>query len=92
MLDRFQAGIGGSLRKAFAGTAGSGREAAWAFVGRVMRDHHFTPGAQQWPHQNVNLKVDDSTSTRGGGFGSPEPGKCTSSPRRMKPACTNWQH
>src|SRR5947208_1922080 len=46
-------------------------DAAWAFVERVMREHHFTPGAREWLRANVNLKVDDLSSTRGGGYWQP---------------------
>jgi hypothetical protein len=37
-----------------------------------MDNHHFTPEAQEWLHANVNLRVDDLASTRGGGYWRPE--------------------
>jgi hypothetical protein len=57
-----------------AGSAGTrpSSEAEWAFVERVMRERHFTPGAQRWLRDNVNLRVDDLTSTRGGGYWAPD--------------------
>jgi hypothetical protein len=36
-----------------------------------MRVYHFTEGAQKWIRENVNLRVDDLTSTRGGGYWVP---------------------
>jgi len=51
--------------------AGAGTEAEWAFAESVMRRHHFTPGAQEWLRANVNLRVDDMHSTRGGGYWMP---------------------
>ena len=70
MLNRLQ----NTLRKAFGGqTANPAQaEAMWAFVDRVMREHHFTPGARQWLRANVNLQVDDLTGTRGGGYWAPD--------------------
>src|SRR5689334_22210959 len=53
------------------GAGSVSREEAWTFVDRVMRTHHFTPGAQQWLRANVNLRVDDLSSTRGGGYWQP---------------------
>ncbi len=47
------------------------REAAWVFAGEVIRQHHFTPEAQEWLRANVNLRVDDYGSTRGGGYWAP---------------------
>src|SRR5215210_3611773 len=45
--------------------------AEWAFVEAVMAAHHFTDGSQSWLRSNVNLKVDDLTSTSGGGYWAP---------------------
>lgn len=69
--------VGTWLRSLFppAGPAGGGAagdDAAWAFASRVMRDHHFTQGAQQWLRANVKLRVDDFSSTRGGGYWQPQ--------------------
>ncbi len=50
---------------------GAGSDEAWAFVSRVMRQHHFTKLAQEWIRQNVNLRVDDLTTRRGGGYWIP---------------------
>lgn len=36
-----------------------------------MREHHFTVAAQDWLRANVNLRVDDLSSTRGGGYWQP---------------------
>lgn len=36
-----------------------------------MSRHHFTPVAQAWLRKNINLKVDDLGSTRGGGYWMP---------------------
>jgi hypothetical protein len=57
----------------FAGrdTPSRGSDDAWAFIDRVMHHHHFTRGAQEWIRANVNLKVDDLGSTRGGGYWVP---------------------
>lgn len=67
-----------ALRRALGGPAPSGGQgyavqgqAAWEFANRVMRDHHFTPGAQEWLRSIVNLRVDDLNSTRGGGYWQP---------------------
>ncbi len=66
------------LQKALRTTFGSpsprseSSETAWTFVDKVMRTHHFTPGAQQWLRANVNLRVDDLNSTRGGGYWAPD--------------------
>jgi hypothetical protein len=46
-------------------------DSAWAFAERVMRDHHFTPGARDWLRANVNLNVDDLSTKRGGGYWQP---------------------
>lgn len=48
-----------------------GGSAAWEFATRVMRDHHFTPGAQEWLRSIVNLRVDDLNSSGGGGYWQP---------------------
>jgi hypothetical protein len=48
-----------------------GREKEWAFADEVMQQHHFTEGAQAWLRANVNLRVDDMSSTRGGGYWMP---------------------
>jgi hypothetical protein len=52
-------------------TTGAGSETNWAFAEDVMRQHHFTPGARVWLRANVNLRVDDMNSTRGGGYWMP---------------------
>ena len=51
---------------------GPGSDSEWAFVERVMQTYHFTPEAQRWLRANVNLRVDDLNSTRGGGYWQPE--------------------
>src|SRR5205085_11429832 len=38
------------------------------FVIRVMSRPHVTPEAQQWLRAHVNLRADDLTTTRGGGY------------------------
>ncbi|MFL5734316.1 MAG: hypothetical protein ACJ78Q_14105 [Chloroflexia bacterium] len=65
ILQAFRDALGGPSAPA------TSNEAAWAFVARVMRDHYFTPEAQTWLRANVNLHVDDLTSTRGGGYWQP---------------------
>jgi hypothetical protein len=62
-----------TLRKLFGGRTGqsTGSEEAWTFITRVMRKYHFTDGAQSWIRQNVNLRIDDLNSTRGGGYWIP---------------------
>jgi hypothetical protein len=52
-------------------SGGASDAEAWSMVDRVMREHHFTQGAQEWLHSNVNLRVDDMHSTRGGGYWKP---------------------
>jgi hypothetical protein len=54
---------------------GEGNVAAWLLVDEVMRAHHFTTGAQEWLHANVNLRVDDMNSTSGGGYWKPTLGQ-----------------
>lgn len=44
----------------------------WAFVERVMQSRHFTPEAQDWLRGMVNLRVDNLSSTTGGGYWQPE--------------------
>lgn len=63
----------GLLRNAAPGESGSGvsQQDAWAFVDRVMREHSFTPGAQEWLRRNVNLRVDNLSSATGGGYWQP---------------------
>ena len=56
--------LGGSGR-------GQGRSGDWEFAEEVMRQHHFTEGARAWLCENVNLRVDDMGSTRGGGYWMP---------------------
>jgi hypothetical protein len=70
MFERLQS----ALRGMFGGSGLSPEQsdAMWAFVGRVMREHYFTPGAQEWLRANVNLRVDDLSSTSGGGYWQPE--------------------
>jgi hypothetical protein len=65
------AGLFGSSSGTGDSTNGKGSPEAWEFVSRVMREHHFTIGAQAWIRENVNLRVDDFTSTRGGGYWIP---------------------
>lgn len=43
----------------------------WDFVRAVMRERHFTPEAQDWIEANVNLQVEDLSSTSGGGYWNP---------------------
>jgi hypothetical protein len=63
--------IGNNLAGLLRMPAGGGDTAAWAFVDEVMREHHFTPRAREWLHANVNLRLDDMSSTRGGGYWKP---------------------
>jgi hypothetical protein len=70
MLERIQSGLRRWLGAPAAGA--SSAEEMWVFADRVMRDHHFTPGAQRWLRDNVRLQVDDLTSTRGGGYWAPD--------------------
>src|SRR5437879_4335061 len=69
MLEKLQ----NALRRAFGNLSPDpeSREAMWAFVNKVMSTYHFTPEAQQWLRANINLRVDDLTSTRGGGYWMP---------------------
>src|SRR4051812_42161945 len=75
VLQRIQKGFGSFLARWRRSASGSvsvgGGEREWAFAEEVMREHHFTPGAQVWLHANVNLRVDDMGSTRGGGYWMP---------------------
>ena len=61
------------LRRVASGdiNVGGGGEREWAFAEEVMREHHFTPGAQVWLRSSINLRVDDMSSTRGGGYWMP---------------------
>jgi hypothetical protein len=71
-LLQYFGGIFAALRGVFVGVGGSAsQEAAWAFADEVMREHHFTPGAQKWLRANANLRVDDLTSRSGGGYWQP---------------------
>lgn len=64
--------LAGRIRQVFFGPpVKRGSDTEWEFVDRVMRAHHFTPGAQEWLHSNINLAVDDLTTTRGGGYWQP---------------------
>jgi hypothetical protein len=47
------------------------QEAAWQFVEEVMRKYHFEREGRDWLRSNVRLRVDDLTSTRGGGYWQP---------------------
>ena len=70
---QYISGIMRAFRSAFGDTGGpASRDAAWAFVEEVMRAHHFTPEAQGWLRANVNLRVDDLSSERGGGYWQPQ--------------------
>jgi hypothetical protein len=72
-MEKFSQTIGGALgllRRTFGG-AMHNTEAAWAFAEEVMVQHHFTSGARKWLRENINLRVDDMSSTRGGGFWRP---------------------
>jgi hypothetical protein len=77
VLDQIERGLGllvSGLRRAVGAsgaTGGEGAADAWAFADEVMREHHFTPGAREWLRANANLKVDDMSSTRGGGYWMP---------------------
>jgi hypothetical protein len=66
-------GVLQAFRDAFAGGSAqtASGDAAWGFVGQVMRTHHFTPEAQGWLRANVNLRVDDLHSKQGGGYWQP---------------------
>lgn len=70
MLDSIQ----NALRKAFRNSSvrSESIDAMWAFVESVMHSYHFTPEAQHWLRANVNLRVDDLTSTQGGGYWQPQ--------------------
>jgi hypothetical protein len=64
--------------KQFSHTVGSKKatgasldSAEWQFVRSVMRAHHFTAEAQRWIEENVNLRVDDLSGNRGGGYWAP---------------------
>lgn len=61
----------GRFRGTVSASSGPGQESEWAFADSVMRAHHFTSGAQTWLHSHVNLRVDDMSSTRGGGYWMP---------------------
>jgi hypothetical protein len=63
--------IGNKLANVARLPSGSGEAAAWTLVDRVMHEHHFTAHAQEWLRSNVNLRVDDVNSTRGGGYWKP---------------------
>lgn len=63
--------IGDKLLNLVRAPGGGGEAGAWEFVDSVMREHHFTEHARLWLHANVNLRVDDLQSTRGGGFWRP---------------------
>src|SRR3954467_1270160 len=70
MLEKAQ----NAIRKTF-GTPSPHSEssqAMWTFVDKVMDAHHFTPEAQRWLRTNINLRVDDLNSTRGGGYWAPD--------------------
>lgn len=58
--------------KEAAALASKGSPHAWEFVSKVMRDYHFTQGAQDWIRANVNLLVDNLYSTSGGGYWIPD--------------------
>ena len=64
--------IGNMLGSLARPTGGSGDTEGWSFVDRVMREHHFTPHAREWLRANVNLRVDDMSTTRGGGYWKPD--------------------
>ncbi|HET9495441.1 MAG TPA: hypothetical protein VFR15_14515 [Chloroflexia bacterium] len=63
--------IGGRLMNLVRSPGGEGDSRAWELVDRVMREYHFTPLAREWLRANVNLRVDDLGSTRGGGYWRP---------------------
>ncbi len=71
MLQRIQNTLRNILSGDTARGSGSSEE-NWAFVDGVMRTHHFTPGAQKWLRENVNLRVDSLSSTSGGGYWAPD--------------------
>ena len=50
-------------------------ETAWQFVEEVMRKHHFTPESRSWLRSKVRLRVDQLTSTNGGGYWQPSTGE-----------------
>jgi hypothetical protein len=60
-----------SLRRLTTGGGDDKPRREWEFIEEVMRQYHFTLGAQGWLHSNINLRVDDMSSTRGGGYWMP---------------------
>lgn len=46
-------------------------DAEWVFADAAMSAHNFTPDAQSWLRSYINLRVDDLSSTVGGGYWSP---------------------
>ncbi len=70
-IGRIFAGLIGSATRTGATASGKGSAEAWELVSRVMREQHFTEGAQAWIRENVNLRIDDFGSTRGGGYWIP---------------------
>src|SRR5438874_10417827 len=68
-LDEMWRAIRSGFGSLFGGSSvGRGRSADWEFAEEVMRQYHFTAGAQAWLRNNANLRVDDLGSTRGGGY------------------------
>ncbi len=70
-LRRVWAGLFGASNGTSKRRNDKGSPDAWELVARVMREHYFTEEAQQWIRENVNLRVDDFNSTRGGGYWIP---------------------
>jgi hypothetical protein len=72
LLEALSRLLGGVFKSVGSVGAARQRSPEWRFVEEVMRERHFTPEAREWLREHVNLSVDDLTSTRGGGYWSPE--------------------
>jgi hypothetical protein len=53
------------------GSSKAGASPEWAFADAVMAEHNFTDEARRWLRENVRLRVDDFSNTRGGGYWQP---------------------
>lgn len=65
--------VSGATQSSAAGSLSRGRgsEQEWQFFNRVMREYRFDEGAIAWIQDNVNVRVDDFSTTRGGGYWQP---------------------
>jgi hypothetical protein len=63
--------FGGKLLNLVRSPGGGSQEESWEFADGVMSEHHFTPNARRWLRANVDLRIDDMASTRGGGYWRP---------------------